>query len=400
MLKKRRKKALEEGHTNNIWNRHDFVMCGLGEKSRTLAIVKHVRKCIKWSKQRIVRGYADSDIWNMYGYLQVLLPDMLEHLKNHRCGSPGYLGENYTNEDGILVNDTCHEVWDKILDRMIFLWRETDEETCSKQNPYEEEYRKALDEFRDKYGVLGKKLQTPEELEANRKRGGGGTVHFMSELPEYKEISEKYMDEESPEETMVLDWLDSRPFTTLFVCGTHENFDRLYQYPVEDWHGGKVHKIRDSVLHLMRGQVFEIEEKKIFSFGGASSHDIQGGVLEPDDPEFEKKYATLSRGYLPFRINHWSWWKQELPSEEEMEEGRQNLEKHDNKVDFIVTHSCAASTQALLGHGLYSKDYLNEYLEEIRQKCKFKKWFFGHYHDNRNVNAEEILIWEQIIRIV
>ena len=199
---------------------------------------------------------------------------------------------------------------------------------------------------------------------------------------------------------MVLDWLDSRPFTTLFVCGNHENFDRLYQYPVEDWHGGKVHKIRDSVLHLMRGQVFEIEEKKIFSFGGASSHDIQGGVLEPDDPEFEKKYATLSRGYLPFRINHWSWWKQELPSEEEMEEGRQNLEKHDNKVDFIVTHSCAASTQALLGHGLYSKDYLNEYLEEIRQKCKFKKWFFGHYHDNRNVNAEEILIWEQIIRIV
>ena len=113
-------------------------------------------------------------------------------------------------------------------------------------------------------------------------------------------------DEESKEETMVLDWLDSRPFTTLFVCGNHENFDRLYQYPIEEWHGGKVHKIRESVLHLMRGQVFEIAEKKIFSFGGASSHDIQGGVLEPDDPDFEKKYAILSRGDLPFRINHWS----------------------------------------------------------------------------------------------
>ena len=133
---------------------------------------------------------------------------MLEHLKNHRFGSPGYLGENYTNEDGILMNDTCHEVWDKILDRMIFLWRETDEETCSKQNPYEEEYRKALDEFRDKYGVLGKKLQTPEELEANRKRGGGGTVHFMSELPEYKEISEKYMDEEKKLEQYRIDCKD------------------------------------------------------------------------------------------------------------------------------------------------------------------------------------------------
>ena len=109
---------------------------------------------------------------------------------------------------------------------------------------------------------------------------------------------------ESNEETMVLDWLDSRPFTTLFVCGNHENFDRLYQYPVENWHGGKVHKIRESVIHLMRGQVFKIAEKKIFSFGGASSHDIQGGVLEPDDPEFEKKYAALSKGDLPFRIFH------------------------------------------------------------------------------------------------
>ena len=58
------------------------------------------------------------------------------------------------------------------------------------------------------------------------------------------------------------------------------------------------------------------------------------------------------------------------------------------------------SGRQVCGYELYSIDYLNEYLEEIRQKCKFKKWFFGHYHDNRNVNAEEILIWEQIIRIV
>jgi len=31
------------------------------------------------------------------------------------------------------VNDTCHAEWDIILERMIFLWRETDEETCSKK---------------------------------------------------------------------------------------------------------------------------------------------------------------------------------------------------------------------------------------------------------------------------
>ena len=205
--------------------------------------------------------------------------------------------------------------------------------------------------------------------------------------------------EESSREAKLMDWLENRSFTTLFVDGNHKNFDRLYAYPIEKWHGGKVHKIRPSVIHLMRGQVFEIDGKSIFAFGGASSHDIAGGILEPDDPDFKKKKKELDRGWYPYRINHVSWWKQELPSEEEMQEGIENLAAHDNKVDFIVTHCCASSTQTLLGGGLYKTDILTEYHEKIRQNTSFKKWFFGHYHDNRNVNIEEILIYEQMIRI-
>ena len=49
-----------------------------------------------------------------------------------------------------------------------------------------------------------------------------------------------------------LDWLESLPFTLAFVCGNHENYDALERYPVKDWHGGKVHRIRPHVLHLMR----------------------------------------------------------------------------------------------------------------------------------------------------
>ena len=88
-----------------------------------------------------------------------------------------------------------------------------------------------------------------------------------------------------------------------------------------------------------------------------------------------------------------------IPTEEEMEEGRQNLLSHGNEVDFIVTHCCASSTLALISQGMYEQDLLNGYLEELRQKVKFKKWFFGHYHDNKNVNVEEILLYEQVIRI-
>lgn len=204
--------------------------------------------------------------------------------------------------------------------------------------------------------------------------------------------------EESQKEKFNLDFLESLPFTILFVDGNHENFDRLNSFPVQTWHGGNVHMVRPSVIHLMRGQVFEIDGIKLFAFGGASSHDIDGGILELDDPDIMLKRKELMWGGLPYRINHLSWWREELPSQEEMEEGRRNLAAHNNEVDFVVTHCCANSTQYLL-NGSYKTDTATDYLEEIRQTIGYKKWFFGHYHDNRNVNDREILIYEQIIRI-
>lgn len=204
---------------------------------------------------------------------------------------------------------------------------------------------------------------------------------------------------ENKEEKYLLDWLEEKPFTTLFVDGNHENFDRLYSYPVELWHGGKVHKIRPSVIHLMRGQIYEIDGKSFFTFGGASSHDIESGILDPEDPDFKEKKKWLDREWRSYRVNHITWWAQELPSEEEMQEGRANLAAHDNQVDFIVTHCCATSTQMLIDAQKLKPDIETDYLEEIKRTIQFKKWLFGHYHDNRNVSKKEILIYEQFVRI-
>ena len=101
----RRSKSYEVRDPMNIWNKYDFALSGLGKKSKILAKIKHFFKCVKWSKQRITRGYCDCDVWEMFSFLQTLIPDMLQTLKDTRTGSPGYLGENYTNENGILVND-------------------------------------------------------------------------------------------------------------------------------------------------------------------------------------------------------------------------------------------------------------------------------------------------------
>ena len=200
-------------------------------------------------------------------------------------------------------------------------------------------------------------------------------------------------EEESSREKDALDWLDNKSFTTLFVDGNHENYTRLYKYPMEEWNGGKVHKIRDLVLHLMRGEIFDIDNKKIFAFGGAKSHDIQDGILNLD--EEEKIYNYRKRGAY-FRIRDFSWWDLELPTNQEMENGIENLEKVNYKVDYIISHCCPTSIQALI-NPIYKRDILTDYLQQISEKCTFKRWYFGHYHDYKQVNSQFTLLYEDIL---
>ena len=171
-----------------------------------------------------------------------------------------------------------------------------------------------------------------------------------------------------------LDWLERLPFTLAFVCGNHENYDALERYPVAEWHGGKVHRIRPHVLHLMRGQIFELDGYRFFTMGGAKSHDTN------------------------HRINHISWWRQELPSDEEYSEALQNLERYNWQVDYIITH-CAPTSIALMGSRHNEADRLTDFLQEVRERAKYYYWLFGHYHDNKAVDEKHILLWEQIVQI-
>ena len=209
-------------------------------------------------------------------------------------------------------------------------------------------------------------------------------------------------DEESANEGYWLKWLEDKPFTTVFVDGNHENHERLATYLVKEWNGGMVHEIRPHVLHLMRGEVYTIEGKKFFAMGGASSHDISDGIIDYDeDGEWRKKAKALDKkGKYMYRINGLSWWPEELPSEEEMDNGIKNLEKHNWTVDYVITHSPPASIIALLGWGLYDQDILTKYLEEVRSKIAYKMWVSGHMHIDKFANESDILLYEQIIRIV
>lgn len=203
----------------------------------------------------------------------------------------------------------------------------------------------------------------------------------------------------SPKERYWLDWLEDKPFTTLFVSGNHENYDLLAGSPVAEWHGGLVQHIRPSVLHLMRDQLYYICGKRFFTMGGASSHDISDGILDPDDPQFKQKFRHLSKRGALFRVDRRSWWQEELPSGDEYATARNSLDKAGWAVDYIVTHCCPSSVQDELSGGLYQRDTLTDFFDEVRRQCTFEYWFFGHYHENVVIQKRFVLLYEQIIKL-
>lgn len=205
---------------------------------------------------------------------------------------------------------------------------------------------------------------------------------------------------ENKNEKYWLDWLETKSFTTLFIDGNHDNFLRLNSYETSEFYGGKCNFIRPSVIHLKRGQVFDLQGKKFFTFGGAKSHDISDGILEPGDPRIKKWNKDYNK---MFRINGVSWWKEELPSQEEMDEGIHNLSKENNKVDYILTHCPPTSILKQMdgGSGLYQSDILSDYLQTIKENVEYKKWLFGHMHVNENYSWENAVgLYEQIVRIL
>lgn len=176
----------------------------------------------------------------------------------------------------------------------------------------------------------------------------------------------------SATEAWWLNWLSNKNFTTLFVDGNHENFDMLREFELVPMFGGHVRRITDSVYHLERGQVLTIDGRKIFVMGGARSHDTE------------------------HRTEGESWWQQEIPSLEEMECGIRALDAVEWEVDYVITHCAPGSVQQMLATW-YENDPVVSYLELVRRDLNFKRWFFGHYHVDRQVNEQFIAIYDRIV---
>lgn len=179
-----------------------------------------------------------------------------------------------------------------------------------------------------------------------------------------------------------IDWISRKPWTTVYVCGNHENFPLLKSYPEVDFHGAKANQITDSLYHIKRGEIMTLNNERYFCFGGAFSHDVE------------------------YRIEGKSWWQEELPTQDEVDNAIKNLSNVNNIVDYIITHDVAVSTHMQLGYVTlpdierYDKKYvhINKVLQNIIDSVKFKVWFAGHYHINRKIDNVQIL-FDDIVEI-
>jgi len=169
-------------------------------------------------------------------------------------------------------------------------------------------------------------------------------------------------------------WLSQKKFKLLFVAGNHENFDLLNEYPIKEWNGGKVGVISEQILWLKTGHIFNIQDKTIAVFGGASSID------------------------KIYRKENVSWWAEEIPSKEEMEAFVMRLDKIDWKVDYLLTHTTSNFEANFLCRN-DKVDEVSDYLGFIKEHLDYKHHYFGHFHVNARVNSFSTCLYEVIVKL-
>ena len=169
-----------------------------------------------------------------------------------------------------------------------------------------------------------------------------------------------------------LDWLNDKPWTTLFIDGNHDNHPKLALLDEVDMFGDKVGVLRDSIFHLKRGRIYTIANRTFFALGGAYSID--------------KMYRTEG-------VN---WWPTEEPSYYESKIAYDNLERANWKVDYVITHDGPRHITEKLASYHVEESYTERILSDVFKKINFKHHYFGHHHMDKTISNKHTCCYHKI----
>lgn len=180
-----------------------------------------------------------------------------------------------------------------------------------------------------------------------------------------------------PTEQFWLDFLDNKPWTTFCVLGNHENYDMIEQLPTTTFGGEEVYQVSKSVFYAKTGRIYDLCGKKCLVINGTDSHDI---------------FVDGKR----YRTPHVSWWEQEQITEEDIEIAKTNLQKYNNTVDFVFSHTGGVDTCNFLG---YKPTISDERLQKILDTTIYNHAYCGHYHCDKIINTKQRIIYDDIVMI-
>lgn len=153
-----------------------------------------------------------------------------------------------------------------------------------------------------------------------------------------------------------------------FIDGNHDNHPYVNSFPIEEWNGGKIHRLTKNVVHLIRGNVYTIESKKIFVMGGCKS---------------SQKWYDSGLVY-----------DGEVPTEREISVALDNLRRNNNTVDYVLTHKYWDYSDC--NYSDFTLEWLTNYIDK---NVKFKKWYSGHWHCEKNFDDKHFVIYDALTKI-
>ena len=110
---------------------------------RIIDKIKDFPRDLKHLYQRAKKGYSYRDLWSIDYWFMEIMPKMLTDFKKNLHGCPA----QFTTTDDDTQNQDVEKGmkdWEDIIDRMIFCFKEMNDETCSMENEYKDEYFKQL----------------------------------------------------------------------------------------------------------------------------------------------------------------------------------------------------------------------------------------------------------------
>ena len=147
----------------------------------------------------------------------------------------------------------------------------------------------------------------------------------------YKEADEK-----------ALKFLYSKPYKICFVDGCHENHFILSKLKTSRWNGGLIGLISPNVFYMKRGELFNLQGKTIFTFGGGES-----------------------------------------PDKKQRREG--------HKVDYVITHTPPASVDICANE-------VTENLSIYKERITYKQWYCGNLHVDKTFHDFHA-VYQKFIRL-